>query len=105
MAKYKVAEDFSVASEVLMFAENDYKLYQRLMNVLKNLESKKKRGVYDKQKAVKGVITMYINPAIKEYRNTFGLGPVNQLTKEYMARETLDVLNDDYGLDKVKKSK
>jgi len=104
MAKFRPAENLSVAYEVLLFAENDYKLYQKLMNVLKNLALKKKRGVYDRDKAVKGVITMYINPAIKEYRNTFGLEPVNKLTKEYMARKTIRLLNDEYGLDKVKKS-
>lgn len=38
--------------ELILFAENTYQVYKRIQEVIKNLEKKVKKGIYDPDKAV-----------------------------------------------------
>lgn len=56
-----------------MFADNDHKLYNDLMNnYLKNMLTKKKRGVYDHNLAIKLLEYYYQNYVRPEYKRQFG---------------------------------
>jgi hypothetical protein len=97
--------DKILAREIELFAENEYKMYQRLLDIQKNYSLKRKRGTWDKSKAIKGLVTMYVNPSISEYRRQFGLGSVNSATKNYIAKNVFDYLWSEMGLKNVKKSR
>ena len=97
--------DKVMAREIELFADNEYKLYQKLQAIHTNYALKRKRGVWDKEKAIKGLVTMYVTPAITEYRRQFGLGSVNSATKTAIAKEVYKYLWVDMGLKNVKKAK
>jgi len=71
----KEGDDFDsdAVRELCLFAENDPKMYRSLINnYLNNMLSKKKRGVYDHDLAIKLLEYYYSNYVRPEYRRQFG---------------------------------
>jgi len=59
--------------QLTMFADNDQRLYRALMdNYLKNMVTKKKRGVYDHNLAIKLLEYYYQNYVRPEYKRQMG---------------------------------
>ena len=59
--------------ELILFAENDYSLNNQFTAIIKNLERKHKRGIYDPVLAAK-LWKYWIDNAVKEYNFQFGSG-------------------------------
>lgn len=65
--------DEYAVNELILFADNDYKLYTVLQDTyFENLERKVKRGTYDPEKAVKLFHYYYNNYVRPEYKRQLG---------------------------------
>ena len=92
--------DKVLVDEVILFAENDSRLYDVLMKVyLPALQKKKKSGKYDKEKAVKLMeyyFTNYIRPEMKK-PSKYGYDPkLNPAERKKVAKYFLDQLEEEY---------
>lgn len=86
--------------EVILFAENDYKSYDALMNIyLPNLVKKRLSGKYDKKKAPKLLeyyYQNYVRPSMKNPRN-YGYDPkLNPQERTMFAKHFSDYLWDEH---------
>jgi hypothetical protein len=105
--KYSV--DRQLVDEVIIFAENDSKMYDALMkNYLPNLQKKVLAGKYDPEQAIKLLeyyYTNYVRPYMKLPRN-YGFDPkLNPDERKLFAKYFRDVLYNEYGLKEVEKAK
>lgn len=91
----KVAVD-----EVILFAENDSRLYDVLMNVyLPAIAKKKKSGKWDKEKGVKLMeyyYTNYIRPEMKKPSKYGWDSKLNPTERKIVAKYFLDQLESEY---------
>lgn len=93
------------ARELELYIMNDYKLYEQLQAFLNNYTLKKKKGVFDKQKAIKGLENV-VRSAITKYNRELGsIGSVNSATKKLISRSLFNILWEDYGLKNVRKAR
>ena len=100
-----MAIDKAQARELEVFVENDYQLYKQLQAFLTNYTLKKKKGTFDKAKAVKGLLNV-VKAAITKYNKEYGsIGTVNAQTKNEVAKELFKTLWESYGLKDVRKAK
>jgi hypothetical protein len=105
--KYSV--DRQLVDEVIIFAENDSKMYVALMkNYLPNLQKKVLAGKYDPEQAIKLLeyyYTNYVRPSMKLPRN-YGFDPkLNPDERKLFAKYFRDKLYNEYGLKEVEKAK
>ena len=86
--------------EVILFAENDSRLHDVLVNVyLPALKKKKKSGKYDKEKAVKLMeyyYTNYIRPEMKKPSKYGYDSKFNPAERKVVAKYFLDLLESEY---------
>lgn len=100
-----MAVDKGQARELELYIENDYTLYKQMQAFLANYSLKRKKGTFDKAKAIKGLHNV-VRAAITKYNREFGgLGTVNKETKNAVAKELFQTLWDAYGLKNVRKAK
>jgi hypothetical protein len=103
--KYSV--DRQLVDEVIIFAENDSKMYDALMkNYLPNLQKKVLAGKYDPEQAIKLLeyyYTTYVRPYMKMPRN-YGFDPkLNPDERKAFAKYFRDKLWNEYGLKALSK--
>jgi len=96
-----------IVEEVIIFAENDSKLYNDLMvNYLPNLQKKVLSGKYDPELAIKLLeyyYTNYVRPYMKMPRNG-GYDPkLNPMERKAFAAYFRDKLYNEYGLKQLAK--
>jgi len=101
--------DRQLVDEVIIFAENDSKMYEALMkNYLPNLQKKVLAGKYDPEQAIKLLeyyYTNYVRPYMKLPRN-YGFDPkLNPDERKLFAKYFRDKLYNEYGLKEVEKAK
>ena len=104
-SKYSV--DRQLVDEVIIFAENDSKMYDALMkNYLPNLQKKVLAGKYDPEQAIKLLeyyYTNYVRPYMKMPRN-YGFDPkLNPDERKAFAKYFRDKLWNEYGLKALSK--
>lgn len=81
-----MAIDKNQAKELELFYENDEQLYRQSQAFVENYNRKKKRGVYKKELAIKGIKNNFIPAVIRKYNKEHGnIGIVNAETKQYLA--------------------
>lgn len=98
-----MAVDKGQVRELELYIENDYTLYKQMQAFLANYSLKRKRGTFDKAKAIKGLLNV-VRAAITKYNRELGsIGTVNKETKEAVAKELFKTLWDAYGLKNVRK--
>lgn len=92
--------DKVAVSEVIGFAENNYRLHKILMEVyLPNLQKKKKAGKYDREKAVKLLEYYYQNYIRAEMKkpSEYGWDPkLNPEERKMVARYFRDYLEEEH---------
>lgn len=103
--KYTV--DRALVDDVIIFAENDSKMYDALMkNYLPNLQKKILSGKYDPEQAIKLLeyyYTVYVRPYMKMPRNA-GYDPkLNPEERKAFAKYFRDQLWNEYGLKQLAK--
>ncbi len=60
--------DKILIKDIILFADNDFDLYQKLINMyLPNLAKKKKKGVFDRNKAII-LLLYYVEIVWKKYK-------------------------------------
>lgn len=101
--------DKVLVRETIMFAENDERSYRALIdNYLPNLQKKKLKGMYDKEKAKKLLeyyYSNYVRPEMKK-PSKYGFDPkLNPAERKMFATHFVEVLEDEYGLKKLKPAK
>lgn len=104
-----MAIDKVLVDETIAFAENDQRSYKALIDVyLPNLQKKKLSGKYDKEKAKKLLeyyYQNYVRPQMKNPR-LYGFDPkLNPAERKSFATHFVNVLEDEYGLKKLKPAK
>lgn len=104
-----MAVDKVLVRETILFAENDQRSYKALTEVyLPNLQKKKLRGVYDREKAKKLMeyyYSNYVRPQMKNPRY-YGHDPkLNPAERKMFATHFVEVLEDEYGLKALKPAK
>lgn len=77
--------DYHAARNLYLFAVNTGSLYNELKSILKNLARKRKKGIYDPNKAVK-LWRYWIDNAAKLYKKEFGV-VLNVPTRTEAARQ------------------
>jgi hypothetical protein len=97
-------EDAELVREVILFAENDSRLHDILLNTyLPALERKVKSGKYDYKKAVKLLeyyYQNYVRPSMKNPRN-YGYDPkLNPSERNSFAQYFVQDLEDNYNLNR-----
>mgnify|MGYP003114774217 CR=1 FL=1 len=100
-----MAVDKILVRELELFGDNDSACYKKLMAINENYALKRKRGVWNKEKAIKGLTNLYSPFVVSRYRKEFGLGTVSKEDKRALAKETYKTLWDDYGLKNIKKAR
>ena len=100
-----MAIDKILVRELQLYSENDQACYKKLMAINENYALKRKRGVWNKEKAIKGIVNLYCNFCIAKYRRDFGIGKVSQADKMYWAKDVYSELWNDYGLKNIKKAR
>lgn len=83
--------DEIAARELILYAENDQPLYKRFLYWKENFDAKKKRGVYNRELAIKGLENNYVPEIIKKYKKEFGLGNIDAATKKIVAINFVDI--------------
>lgn len=101
--------DKILVQETIMFAENDQRSYRALMDsYLPNLQKKKLKGTYDREKAKKLLeyyYSNYVRPQMKNPR-LYGFDPkLNPAERKMFATHFVEVLEEEYGLKKLKPAK
>lgn len=89
---------------IMLCIHNDRPLYYHLYsNIYNSYARKKKRGMFDREKAIKGLI-MFVNQAVKYYKKRYGenISRVSMHDKKLLAEYALGVLNE-WGLRNVRK--
>ena len=86
--------------ETILFADNDYRMYEVLTTTyLNNLTKKRLKGQYDKKKSYKLMeyyYTNYVRPEMKK-PSKYGFDPqLNKTEKEVFAKYYGDYLWDEY---------
>ena len=87
-------------SELKLWFDNDGQMYRsRYIPFLKNYARKKKRGIYDRDLAIKGIKNNLVNDIIKAYAKEFGGTPtlqeINMCTREKLALEIVKKIEDE----------
>ena len=83
-----MAIDKEAVRELVLFSENDQQCYDRYLALYENYAKKKKRGVFKKSQAIKGIVNIYIPFCIRKYKKDFGGFPRMSLAeKNYMAKD------------------
>ena len=83
-----MAIDKIAVRELVLYSENDSACYQRYLALFENYAKKKKRGVFNKEKAIKGIVNIYIPFCARKYRKDFGGFPrLTHADKMYMAKD------------------
>jgi hypothetical protein len=99
--------DRNLVEEVIIFAENDSKLYNDLMvNYLPNLQKKVLAGKYDPELAIKLLeyyYTNYVRPYMKMPRNYGVDTKLNPEERKAFAKYFRDKLYNEYGLKQLAK--
>lgn len=99
--------DYALLDEVIIFAENDSKLYNDLMvNYLPNLQKKVLAGKYDPELAIKLLeyyYTNYVRPYMKMPRNYGVDTKLNPEERKAFAKYFRDKLYNEYGLKQLAK--
>lgn len=105
MAKRKKNPEGEV-HELILYAENTYSLHNQFTSIIKNLQRKAKRGIYDKKKAAK-LWQYWIDEAVKSYnkefltgnaslvQNVFTIADRRQAAKEIEAQERDEIFRGD----------
>lgn len=82
--------DPHAATELDLYIENDSDLYRQKQAILKNLQLKARRGIYDKSKAAK-LWGYWVQTGARKYVKEFASGPIqnifNKTTREHVANE------------------
>ena len=81
--------------ELKLWFDNDGQMYKsRYIPFLKNYARKKKRGIYEKELAIKGIKNNLVNDIIKAYSKDMGGTPtlqeINMATRKKLAEEIVD---------------
>ena len=97
--------DKILVRELELFSDNDEQSYKKLMAINENYALKRKKGIWDKKKAIIGLSNLHSTFVVSRYRKMFGLGSVSKEDKMALAKETYQKLWDDYGLKNIKKAK
>jgi len=99
------AIDQDAVRELTLFAENDGRLYNVLMDVyLPNLEKKAKKGLYNKEKAIKLMEYYYQNYVRPQYKREFGDDiKLNPESRKSFGKYFIEVLEEEYGLKNKRK--
>jgi hypothetical protein len=85
--------DIGMARELVVFGENDYPSYQRIL-VWKDLYAKKiKSGKYNYNMAVKGLATNLVPEIVENYRKIFGKSSVGRLSLETKVAAGMELEN------------
>ena len=97
-----MAIDNHAIRELILFAENDRKMYDALMNnYLPNLQKKKLAGTYDRAKAVKLLeyyYQLYVRPA---YKRLYGDIKLNPAERKVFGKHFADYLHEKF-ISKIK---
>ena len=108
--KFNQEIDEGWVTELKLFFDNDGQMYRsRYIPFLKNYARKMKRGIYDKELAVKGIKNNLVNDIIKEYGSNFGgitLRDINMETRKKLAEEIVESIEieiEDEGIEGVLK--
>lgn len=97
------SDDEDALQELILYAENDRRLYDILMNTyLPALQKFVKRGTYDATKAVKLMEYYYSNYVRPAYKKEFGDVPLSKSDRQKFAQHFLDYLVDEGFLQGVK---
>jgi hypothetical protein len=103
--KYSV--DRQLVDDVIIFAENDSKMYDALMtNYLPNLQKKVLAGKYDPEQAIKLLeyyYTNYVRPYMKMPRNAGYDSKLNPEERKAFGKYFRDQLWNEYGLKQLAK--
>ena len=99
------AIDKDAVRELILFAENDYRLYDTLHKVyLPNLEKKAKKGIYNKEKAIKLIEYYYQNYVRPSYKRQLGDDiKLNPESRKSFSKHFVEVLEDEYDLKNKRK--
>lgn len=98
------AIDQDAVRELTLFAENDGRLYNVLMDVyLPNLQKKAEKGVYNKEKAIKLMEYYYQNYVRPAYKRYFGDVKLNPESRKSFGKYFVEVLEDEYELKNKRK--
>ena len=81
--------DTAAQDELVLWFENTQELYNRREIWIKNFNLKIKRGVFNRDLAIKGIVYLAIE-TIRSYRKEFGLGQVNAATKLAIAKDIFE---------------
>jgi len=85
--------------ELKLWFDNDQQMYRsRYIPFLKNYARKKKRGIYDRDLAIKGIKNNLVNDIIKGYEKDIGgvsLKIINMCTREKLALEIVERIEDE----------
>ena len=100
-----MAIDKDLIRELELFSDNDQQSYKKLMAINQNYALKRKKGIWDKKKAITGLSNLHSTFVVSRYRKEYGLGSVSKEDKMALAKETYKKLWDDYGLKNIKKAK
>ena len=94
------------AENIEIAISNEYESYRQLMAFNENYMLKKKRGVFDKKLAQKGLLNVVRTAItfINKSRHWNHLGTVSQKVKDNVAKELLRQLWEDHGLREVRKA-
>lgn len=86
-------DDEDALQELILYAENDSRLYDVLMKTyLPALQKHVKRGQYDPTKAVKLMEYYYTNYVRPAYKREFGDVPLSKSDRQKFAQHFLDYL-------------
>jgi hypothetical protein len=88
--------DVEAVRELELFATNTQSIYNsKHMPFVRNYKRKIAKGIFNEDLALKGIVNNYVPVVISEYRNEFGLSPVNNETKIALAKELLALVLQD----------
>lgn len=81
--------DNSMVDELVLYEANDEPLYRIEEAWVSNYSKKVKKGVFDRELALKGIVNNFVPMIAKKYRQEFGLSIVNKETKTEIGKELL----------------
>lgn len=81
--------DEATRDELVLWFENTEVLYKRKYDWIKNFDRKIKRGIFNEELAIKGIVYL-VKEVMRSYKNEFGLGTVNQATKIAIAKDIFE---------------
>jgi hypothetical protein len=89
--------DNDMVRELTLYAQNDSTIYESVhMPYVRNFQGKIRKGVFNKDLAIKDIRSYYVNLVVSRYNED--LGPISQPdedTKDALAKEILDLILQD----------